>query len=281
MRALGLALALLLLAAAPAAAIDVDRAALLSAASPGFAWDGQRATAAAPQQSVEGFDPNKCSKSHDYYCDVTLVKLEAADETTAELEFAIFDFSVQFADFDISIFKSDASATPGDFIANGGNLSAAGLEETVNVPEAEPGYYLVTVSYYFSPDASYKGTIKATGISPPPPAAAPPAAADPPPASVEPAAAPAPLRLAARPGRRSGRRLPLRLTASAEIRSLSLVLRDARRRVVATWRTRRLSGSRTVRLRARRALRRGRYSLVAIGVSGGEKRSVTLRLRLR
>ena len=172
------ALLVVLAPASASAAVPPDRTATLTAASPAFAWDGQEATAAAPQQSAQGYDPALCSKDPDYYCDVTLVKLDAAPDTTAELEFAINEFSFACSDFDISIFHSDANGTPGEFIANGGNLSAACLEETVTVADAAPGYYLATVSYYFSPGATYKGSVKATGIVPPPAAPAPPAATD-------------------------------------------------------------------------------------------------------
>jgi len=279
----------LLLPAAAQAGPKPDRAALISAASPSFAWDGEQATAAAPQQSAQGFDPELCSKEPGYYCDVTLVRLEAAADTTASLEFAIFDFSVPVADFDISIFKSDEAATPGEFIANGGNLSAAGLEETVTLDEAEPGYYLVTVSYYFSPDASYKGTIKGTGITAPPAAAPVPA-----PSGSGTGSAPGPggdtsplpltvVRSRLGSARTATRRrfLPLRLKAGAAIESLTLALRDGRGRIVASARLKRLpAGSRTVRLRVARRLRKGRHSLVAIGVSGGQKRTAVRRVSL-
>ena len=276
--ALVIAAALLAAPAGADAAPTIDRGALLSAATPSFAWDGQQAQAAAPQQSAQGFDPNLCSKEPTYYCDVTLVKLDAAPDTTAELEFAIFDFSVPVADFDISIYESDERGEPGKFIANGGNLSAAGLEETVEVPEAAPGYYLVTVSYYFSPDASYKGTIKATGITPPPAPPAPPAPAPAPaPASPAPASGPLPLTLPA-----TLKRARVALRASEPITDLTLALRDRRGRVVASARTANLpAGRRTLRLKARRRLKPGRYTLVAIGVAGGAKRTATRTVLVR
>ena len=261
-------LALLLPAAPAAAAPTPDRVAVLSATSANFAWDGQQATAAAPQQSANGFDPNLCTKEPDYYCDVTHVKLDAAPDTTAELQFDIFDFSVPFADFDISIFHSDAAATPGEFIANGGNLSAAGLEETVVVPEAAPGYYLVTVSYYFSPDASYKGTIAAKGIVPPPAPAAP--ATSPPSGTTGPAPAPgpastAPPKVHVRSVTRRGRIVTVRL-GSAAAAAMPLVLRDRRGKVVARGKV--AKGARVAKLRARRAVRPGRYRLSVGGSSG-------------
>lgn len=259
-----LPIALALLAPAPAAAATPDRLAVMSAATPAFAWDGERATAAAPQQSANGFDPALCSKEPGYYCDITLVRLEAAEGTTAELVLDIFDFSVPFADFDLSVFHSDAAGTPGEFIANGGNLSAAGLEETVKVAEAEPGHYLVTVSYYFSPDASFKGTIKATGITPPP---APPAPA-PAPAAPAAAAAPAPAVVHVRSVRRRGRTVIVTLARPAP-RTLPLVLRDRRGRLVARGRV--LAGRRTARLRARRRVAAGRHTL-RVGQATGSVR---------
>lgn len=258
-----LALLAVLVPAAPAAATPVpDRVAVMSAASPAFAWDGQRATAAAPQQSVEGFDPNLCTKEPDYYCDVTHVRLDAAEGTTAELVLNIFDFSFAAADFDISIFRSDAAAVPGEFIANGGNLSAAGLEETVRIAEAEPGYYLVTVSYYFAPDASYQGTIEATGVTPPPAAA---------PAPAPPAAAPAPAappEVRVRSVSRRGRTVTVRLREPAP-RALAVRLRRGR----FTLRGRIASGATSVRLRARRRVPAGRYRLTV----GGAASSVRIR----
>jgi hypothetical protein len=259
--------------ASPAAAAPVpDRVAVMSATSQNFAWDGQQATAAAPQQSSDGFDPNLCTKEEDYYCDVTHVRLDAAEGTTAELQFDIFDFSPPIADFDISIFHSDAAGTPGDFIANGGNLSAAGLEETVVVPEAAPGYYLVTVSYYFSPDATYKGTIKATGITPPPagspppstPAPAPPTTA-PAPAAPAPAATTAPPKVHVKSVKRRGRNITVHFAQPAP-RALPVVLRDRRGKVVARGRV--TAGARSAKLRAKRRVAAGRYRLTVGDATG-------------
>jgi hypothetical protein len=292
---LPLLVAALVAPAAATAAPKIDHAVILSAVSPTFAWDGEQATAAAPQQSSDGFDPNKCTKESDYYCEVSLVRLEAREGTTATVEFAINQFSPAFADFDISIFKSDAAGEPGDQIANGGNLSAAGMEETVPIPDMEPGYYLVTVSYYFSPDATYKGTMKATGITPPPAAAGPPtpAPASPPPsgqgASPQPAGAgrqPLPFTVAASGGSAKAvnrrRALTLKATARTAITNLSLVLRDRAGRVVATGRAARFAaGTRPLRLKATRKLRRGTYSLTAIGIAEGAKRTVVKRVVLR
>ena len=265
MRRLAVPLLVLLVFAAPASAAPrPDRAALISAKFADYPWDGQRATAAAPQQSANGFDPNLCTKEPDYYCDITHVKLDAAAGTTAQLQFDIFDFSVPFADFDISIFHSDEAATPGEFIANGGNLSAAGLEETVILPEAEPGYYLVTVSYYFSPDASYKGTIKGTGITAPP-ESAPPAA---PPASPAPGPSAAPPKVRVKSVSRRGRDVIVRLAEPAAS-TLAVALRDRRGRLVARGRVK--AGSRTAKLRARRRVAAGRYRL-RVGASVGTVR---------
>ena len=260
-----LLLALLVPVATAEAAPTPDRAALISAKFSEYPWDGQRATAAAPQQSVIGFDPNLCTKEPDYYCDVTHVRLDAADGTTAKLQFDIFDFSVPFADFDISIFHSDAAATPGEFIANGGNLSAAGLEETVILEEAEPGYYLVTVSYYFSPDAAYKGTIKGTGITPPPDAAPP---AGPPAARPAPSQPAAPPKVHVRSVTRRGRTVTVHF-AEPVGRAARVVLRDRRGRVVARGRV--AAGAKRVKLRARRAVEPGRYTL-RVGSADGTVR---------
>ena len=275
MRRLAALLAFFALAAPAGAAPTPDRTAVMSATSLNYAWDGQKATAAAPQQSAEGFDPNLCTKEQDYYCDVTHVKLEAAEETTAELQFDIFDFSPPIADFDISIFHSDAAGTPGEFIANGGNLSAAGLEETVVVPEAAPGYYLVTVSYYFSPDATYKGTIAAKGITPPPvtatseqPVGKPPATTPPgtPPASPGPTTAPPKVHV--RSVTRKGRFVTVRLAGPAR-RAMKVTLRDRRGKVVARGKVRK--GARKAKLRAKRRVAPGRYRL-QVGSAKGNVR---------
>ena len=284
MRRLGLLLVLcssLAFPAAASAAPKIDRAVILSAASPDFAWDGEQAQAAAPQQSAQGFDPNMCSKNADYYCDITLVRLEALAGTTASVEFAIKSFNPAFADFDLSIFKSNAAGEPGEQVANGGSLSAAGQEETVPVKEMEPGYYLVTVSYYFSPNATFKGTIKASGIT---------AEAAPPPAPARAEPAPVtealPLRAATALGsaRRATRKrsLAVKATATAAITNLSLALRDARGRIVATGRVAQFAaGSRALRLKVTRKLFRGTYSLVAIGIVDGAKRQTLQRVRLK
>jgi hypothetical protein len=274
-----LVLLVLVLPAAAGAKVPPDRSALLSAATPSFAWDGQQAQAAAPQQSANGFDPNLCTKEQDYYCDLTLVRLDAKEGTTAALEFAIFDFSFAYSDFDLSIFKSNAAgeATTDDFIANGGNLSAAGMEEVVKVPEAEPGYYLATVSYYFSPGANYKGTVKGTGITPVPAPPAPPAPVTSPAAAVTPPlglSVPRSLGSARKASRKKS--LAIRATASEDISSLTLALRDARGKVVASGRAAAFAaGTRALKLKVAKKLRRGRYTLVAIGVAGGARRTVT------
>ena len=259
MRRIAVLIALLVPAAPAGAAPTPDRAATMSATSLNFAWDGQQATAAAPQQSANGFDPNLCTKEPDYYCDVTHVRLDAAPDTTAELQFDIFDFSVPFADFDISIFHSDAAATPGEFIANGGNLSAAGLEETVVIPEATPGYYLVTVSYYFSPDAYYKGTIAAKGVTPAP-ASAPPAPPAPAPGPATPAPGPstAPPKVHVKSVTRRGRVITVKLAQPAA-RRMAVVLRDRRGKLVARGKV--AAGAKSAKLRARRAVKPGRYRL--------------------
>jgi len=266
----GVIAAALATSSAPAlAAPAIDRSTTLTASAPSFAWDGQEATAAAPQQSAVSYDPANCTKEPDYYCDVTLVRVDAAKGTTADLEFAIFDFSVPIADFDLSIFRSDASGEPGEFLANGGNLSAAGLEETVPIEDAEPGYYLATVSYYFSPGASYKGTVKATGIVAPKPAAKPTSPAAPTPVAPQPSATPppAPARFAmtVSPVRRGARAVRVKVSAATTV-----TVRDARGR--------RLGGARaakagTVTVRLRRRVTSGRLTVHA----GGLRRVVRIR----
>lgn len=280
-RVLGSLVALWVTAPAGAqAAPAIDRTATISAAAPNYAWDGQQAQAAAPQQSADGFDPYLCSKEPGYYCDVTHVRLDAAADSTATLQFDIFDFSVAVADFDLSIFRSDAAGQPGEFIANGGNLSAAGLEETVIVRDAEPGYYLATVSYYFSPNASYKGTIKGSDITPAPtPAPTPVATTSPTPAPVS--SGRLRLKLPSRLGsaRRAarGRSLRVRVNAAEELTDVVLRLTDSRRRLVASARVARLpAGSREIGLKLRRRPRAGRYTLTATAGGRSVKRAARL-----
>ncbi len=109
------------------------------------------------------------------------------------------------------------------------------------------------------------------GARPQPPVAAPPVSS-PPPATSRPE--PAAQRLTLRAGRvrRGARRVTVLIESTA---AAQIVLRDARRRRLARAHVR--SGNRTVVLRVRRRLARGRYTLVAM--AGTSK--VTRRIRVR
>lgn len=256
------------------AAIPPDRAATLTAATPSYTWDGPQASGYHVYWTAPlAFDPQKCSKEPETYCDATLVKLDAAPDSTATLTVTLSDYSSPAADFDVYIYTSDAAGNPKEAAPQTGCCEPAGTDENVSLANAEPGHYLVYVPYWLVNDASFKGTIKGADIVAPAPAPGP---APPPTAPQQPAgSAPQTLPLSM-PGRATSRKraLPLKLTAKAEITNLQMRLTKGPR-VFATRSIRRVAaGPVRTSLRVSRTLRAGRYRLAATGTVDGRRLTV-------
>lgn len=90
------------------------------------------------------------------YCDITLLHVDVApsfwDTTIGGVRVSI---AVNAQDYDLQIYKSDASATRGAFVGQSGN--PAGLDESFLINRAS-GYYLVQVIYFVSAGIPYGGT---------------------------------------------------------------------------------------------------------------------------
>ncbi len=91
------------------------------------------------------------------YCDITLLNVNVApsfwDTTFGGVRVSV---AVGANDYDMQIYKSDASGSRGAFVGQSGN--PAGLDESFLIPEAS-GYYLVQVIYFATTPADpYEGT---------------------------------------------------------------------------------------------------------------------------
>jgi hypothetical protein len=93
-----------------------------------------------------------------YVCDDTLVKVDAADAGN-DLTFTLDGHAgdtpstpIIGADLDLYVFKSDASGAVGDEL---GRSETEGAAESVALPAAAAGYYLVRVRYYHAINATY------------------------------------------------------------------------------------------------------------------------------
>jgi hypothetical protein len=151
-----LALGVALVLALPAVALSApDRTVTVTGDTPA-SWTGPAQPAA--NQSTEG---EPCGKSVTDYCDQTLVNV--AVEGTLKVD--VNGFSTPVDDFDLVVYKSDASGTRGDRVGSSGNV--ASQAESVSLPHAS-GYYLVRVVYYQT-TGSYHGTATLTVTPPKPP----------------------------------------------------------------------------------------------------------------
>jgi hypothetical protein len=158
----------------PAAASAADRTVTVSAATPKSGWDG---TQASGHNTSFFVTDGECGKEESNYCDETLVKIEGGNES-AKLKVRIEGFS-QEADFDLRVYKSDATGAVGEYqgspIGDSGASSPLGTAdprntslgdyETKEVEKAE-GFYLVQVVYFFVNDEGYKGVLELTGATP-------------------------------------------------------------------------------------------------------------------
>ena len=293
-----LALGGVLLTVPDTAAAAPDRAGAVSAGAPVFAWEGPQAHGRHVYWTEPvAFDPSKCSKQPETYCDVTHVRLEAQTDTTATLKVKLTDYSSPSADFDVYVYESDAAGGVGKQARTTGCCQPAGVDENVTVSDAAPGYYLVFVPYWMVPNDSYKGSVEGVDIVAPP--TAPPSPSAPSssaPSSSSPkgggspgstrAARALPFRAAAALGSartlRRRRAVSLQVTAGEPITNLRVELRPLRGRGRVLGRADRrflARGRARLRLTVPRGLRRGSYALVASGVVAA--RSLTLRQTVR
>jgi len=160
---------LVALALAPTGALAApDRTATLSAAAGSFAWDGAQATG-----NNTARDPQACSKDVETYCDLTLVKVEAADGVVGELKVDIGEyFGPQCTpadgqnapcDFSLWLYQSDATGKVGKNIAN--SVNDSGEPETVMTKKATAGFYMIVVYYYTVVQSSFKGTMTLSNLT--------------------------------------------------------------------------------------------------------------------
>jgi hypothetical protein len=267
-----------------------DRTATLSAASASFAWAPPAATGQYLTLSpVLTFDPAACSKEEDTYCDQTLVNFQAAPGSTAKLQVDIDGYDIP-NDFDLFLYKSDASGMLGEEVTPSGDSSVgnpSGDPETLIVDELEPGYYLVVVQYFYVDNATFNGVAKVTGAVPG--GSAPPAGGGTTPSggsTTPPASQPSslPFKAAASIGSakraRKSRSFSFKVTADAAISNLKVRLVIPKGPTIGTATVASLpQGTRTLKLklssRYARKLKRGRYQLVATGVVDGRTLSVS------
>ena len=263
------------------AAIPPDRATTLTAATPTYTWDGPQASGHHVYWTAPlAFDPQKCTKEPATYCDATLVKLDAAPETTANLLVTLSDYSSPAADFDVYIYTSDAAGNPKEAAPQTGCCEPAGTDENVSLDNAEPGYYVVYVPYWLVNDASFKGKITGADIVGPatPPDTTPPPAAPP---QQPAAAAPRTLPLSL-PGRATlrDRKLTLKVTAKAEITNLQIRLSKAGKVFGRLLKGKVSKGALTTSMRLRAGAKPGRYTVRAAGTVDGRRLTVKRSIRL-
>jgi hypothetical protein len=164
-RALPLAvLASLALAASAQAA--PDRSFTLT---PGTAaeWDGPVQPAA--NGNYDSASGTPCGKDPDTYCDTTLLNVGERDAAfysshRSTLTVEAKDFTVPANDFDVYVYKSDASGSRGTLAGSDG--APPGVEESVTINNPS-GYYLVQV-VYFATTGGYHGSALVTDTEAPP-----------------------------------------------------------------------------------------------------------------
>ncbi|HEX8066560.1 MAG TPA: sialidase family protein [Thermoleophilaceae bacterium] len=169
-RAAGLALTLLLAAAAPAAAVP-DRTLNVTTAnnaSNPAKWDGTAHDGL--NQDYDSATGVACDKTAEHYCDDTLLNVSLPAGITGGVQVDISDYRPDpTADFDLYVYESDATGkaiklVPNDstvaVVFNGNGLPNA-LPETFAFA-AKAGYYLVRVVYYQAPLPleQYSGTVQ-------------------------------------------------------------------------------------------------------------------------
>lgn len=289
MKRLVLSIALLTAMAASAVALAApDKTVQLSAASPEFKWDGVKGNYSYFYLSpVSPYDPNKCSQQSNSYCEQYLIDIRS--DTPVKLDATLTEFSNPTADFDLYVYKSDASGKPGEAVKCGNGTGGGFGEDEICVAEELPaGHYLVIAVHFYNPNATYKGLVKitgATGDAPAPPASgdpAPPSGGDPgsgdpaPPASGDgggfttlPFKAAGTLGSAKKAKKKKA--FAFKATSEADISNLVVALLDKKKKVVGRATVGEFKkGSRTLKLKVRKP-RAGKYTLASQGVVDGRE----------
>ena len=276
-----------------------DKTLTLSAATPEHSWDGEQG-----QYTNLQYSEDTCSKDAATYCEIFL--LDIRSDTPVTLDASLTDFSSPIADFDLRIYMSDSTGAFGDQLdspefapddpAAPGWGGPPGVDEFYHVEGVAPGYYLLVVSHFFNPNATYKGNVKVTGATgggttpPPPPDGG---GTTPPPTgggdtgspAPAPEAGPLPFKVPSTLGSakkvKKKKALTFKATASEAIDNLRVSLVDSKKKVVARTSVASFpKGSKTLKLKVRR-LKAGRYSLVSEGDVNGQHRVQSQAVRIK
>ena len=290
-----------LLAVAMAAALTLastavgapDKTFVLSAATPEYNWDGE-----VGQYTNVQYDEETCqTKETDSYCE--LILLDIRSDTPVTLDASLTEFSNPIADFDLRIYKSNAAGTftsedlvdspAWDATEPNGYGGPNGQDEFYHVEGLAPGFYMLAVSHYFNPSATYKGNVKVTGATggasaTPPPSGGPtppPSGGPTPPPSGGPtppaqAGGPLPFKVPGTLGSakkaKKKKSLSFKGTATEDITNLSISLVDKKKKVVGKTTIASFpKGSKTIKLKVKK-LKAGKYSLITSGTVGGQNR---------
>jgi hypothetical protein len=160
---LRLLLSVVLLAVLAPAASAADHEFTLSSAKTLFEWQGAAdVTRGSPVNDPATREQLGCA-TPTRPCEEVLLKVEEAGKLIAHLEAQQPDVPLT-ADVDGYLFKSDASGARGDQIL----AANADGPDTIAVPKAAPGYYLLVVDYYSAYNTGYDGELKFTAAAPPP-----------------------------------------------------------------------------------------------------------------
>ena len=257
-----------------------DRTVELSSSTTQHAWDGEAVQATnfslAP---VVAFDPNACSKESDSYCEQILLNVRSG--APVKLDATLTGFTDPSADFDLYIYKSDASGKVGEEVDGGsGTGGTFGEDEIWTAEEVEPGYYLLVVVHFYNPEASYKGLAKVTGATavaggttpPPGTTAPPPGGTTPPPSGGGFATLPfkAPGTIGSAKKAKKKKSISFKATAQADISNLVVGLLNRNKKVIATAKVASFpKGTATIRLKVRK-LKKGSYTLASQGTVNGQ-----------
>lgn len=165
LRTTALAGTLAVLAVLPATAAAAEHSGSVNSATPTFEWGGGPGGGAFYVGGLPPAIPQDCNDLVNY-CDTALVHVtEPGDLTLHAAPDAAQNPSLPQAgstlqDLDVYVYVSDEAGTQGEEITNSETDSA---DETLFVPEAEPGYYLFLVNYalgggYYQGDATWAPT---------------------------------------------------------------------------------------------------------------------------
>lgn len=273
-----------------------DKTVVLSAATPEFAWDGEQG-----QYTNVEYSEENCNKEADTYCELILLDIRSDGPVT--LDASLTEFSNPLADFDLRVYKTGPTHTftsEDQIASNSFNDDPTapfwggpnGFEEFFHAEGVAPGLYMLVVSHYFNPGATYKGNVKVTGATgggggaTPPPSSGgggetpPPSSGgggETPPASPAPAqAGPLPIKFPGSLGSakkaKKKKSLSFKATASEAISNLSISLVDKKKKVVGKTTVASFpKGSKTVKLKVKK-LKAGKYTLITSGTVNGQNR---------